>query len=87
MYYICNGNVEISWIKVLNFTYFLHFFMKVTLLNLLFGSAFHDIYQNLYKIVLQTKFYLFDHVAITIFLVLPLLALETGYFSEHFYIS
>ena len=61
--------------------------MKVTLLNLLFGSPYYNIYQNLYKIVLQTKFHFVNHLAITTFLVLPLLALETGYFSEHFYIS
>ena len=33
------------------------------------------------------KCHLVDHLAITTFLVLPFLALETGCFSEHFYIS
>ena len=61
--------------------------MKVTILSLLFGSPYYNIYQNLLKIVLQTKFHLVNHLSITNFLVLPLLALETGCFLEHFYIS
>ena len=44
---IGNGVVEISRIKVLNLTHCSHFFMKVTLLYLLFGSQYYNIYQNL----------------------------------------
>ena len=34
-----NDHVAISRINVLNLTHFSHFFMKVTLMNLLFGTA------------------------------------------------
>ena len=44
---ISNSNVEISRIKVLNLTHFLHFCMKVILLNLIVGSPYGNIYQNL----------------------------------------
>ena len=40
---------------MLDLTYFSHFFMKVILLNLIVGSPYGDIYQNLYKIVLKIK--------------------------------
>ena len=61
--------------------------MKGILLNLIVGSPYGDIYQNLKKIVLKIKCHLVDHQANTTFLVLPFLALKTGCFSEHFYVS
>ena len=61
--------------------------MKVIFLNLIVGSPYGNIYQNLQKIVLKIKCHLVDHLAVTTFLVLPFLSLETGCFSEHFYIS
>ena len=60
--------------------------MKVILLNLIVSSP----YGNISKFVdncFKDKVSLVDHLATTTFLVLPFLALETGCFSEHFYIS
>ena len=62
--------------------HFSHSFMKVTLQNLLFGSPYHNIISKFVENCFTDKLSLVDHLAITTFLVLPLLAPETGCFSE-----
>ena len=49
---MCNGNVEISRIKVLNLTHFSHFLKKVTLC---IGSQYYNIYQNCKKNCFRDK--------------------------------
>ena len=58
--------------------------MKVTLLNLLFGSPYYNIYQNLEKIVLQTKFRLVDHQVITTFFGIAIVSSRNRVFFKTF---
>ena len=59
--------------------------IQVNLQIIIQGSEDRTIYQYLQKIVLLKESHLIDHLSIIIFDI-TMLALETGCFSEHFYI-